>query len=228
MTERNEMDSVAGYKQRRGGDVEGFLKRFRETPEMIFGKDPTELAKRWIVYLETYLLVLCDYVQTVFRLDEHTAHDYVIDFIALLFRDGRIIKAPTWGYYRKILTKSIRRYVLRRLAREAEDGRRQRVYLLSLRDFVEERIAYGIDLKNLRRGLEQGLVEDCLFGRGEIRRFSRQQILAWKLRYLDRLPRNVVAEFCRIGVRDVNRTVNEINAYLHDHAREILAALRAF
>ena len=223
----NETDHVGDYKARRGGDVDGFLKRFRETPEMIFGTEPTELAKRWIVYLETYLLVLCDYVQYVFKVDEHDAHNYVIDFITLLFKDGRIIRAPTWGYYRKILTKSIRRHVLRELAKESNKVRQHRAYLANACDFVEERVTHYIDLRNLRKGLEQGLVEDCLYGRGEIHRFTRKQILCWKLRYLDRLPRNLVSDICGCGVRDVNRTVASVNTYLHEHAQEVLAALRA-
>ena len=227
MNETDQMSELGDYKRRRGGDVDGFLKRFRETPEMIFGTEPTELAKRGITYLETYLPVLCDYVQAVFKLDEATAHNHVIDFIAQLFRDGRIIRAPTWGYYRKILLKSIRRHVLRQLANEAVRDRRHRAYLGTLRDFIEERVTACIDLRNLRRGLEQGLVDDCLYGRGEIPLFTRRQIRCWKLRYLDGLPRDLVAEICACGIRDVNRTVSAINTYLHEHAREVLAALRA-
>lgn len=227
MNETDQMSELGDYKTRRGGDVDGFLKRFRETPEMIFGTEPTELAKRWITYLETYLPVLCDYVRHVFKVDEATAHNYVIDFITLLFRNGRIIRAPTWGYYRKILTKSIRRYVLRERVKEAAKDRRHQAYLADVRHFVEERVTRCIDLRNLRRGLEQGLVDDCLYGRGEIPLFTRRQIRCWKLRYLDGLPRDLVAEICACGIRDVNRTVSAINTYLHEHAREVLAALRA-
>lgn len=46
MSETVEMSELGDYKRRRGGDVDGFLKRFRETPEMIFGTEPTVTLAR--------------------------------------------------------------------------------------------------------------------------------------------------------------------------------------
>ena len=38
------------------------MKRFKETPLVIFGTDPNEFERRWIAYTETYLYTIRDYI----------------------------------------------------------------------------------------------------------------------------------------------------------------------
>lgn len=53
-----EANGVGNYKLKRSGEPTGFMKRFRETPPVIFGTDPNEFERRWIAYTETYLYTI--------------------------------------------------------------------------------------------------------------------------------------------------------------------------
>ena len=66
-------DGIGDYKLKRSGEPTGFMKRFKETPSVIFGTDPNEFERRWIAYTETYLYTLRDYIRHIFGIDEPTA-----------------------------------------------------------------------------------------------------------------------------------------------------------
>ena len=88
-----EADGSGDYKLKRSGEPTGFMKRFKETPPVIFGTDPNEFERRWIAYTETYLYTIRDYILHVFGVDEETANLYAIDFVTALFRNGKVIQA---------------------------------------------------------------------------------------------------------------------------------------
>ena len=61
-----EANGVGDYKLKRSGEPTGFMKRFKETPPVIFGTDPNEFERRWIAHTETYLYTIRDYIRHVF------------------------------------------------------------------------------------------------------------------------------------------------------------------
>jgi len=227
MTEE-ELAEIGEYKNRRGHEPTGFMKRFKETPLMIFGKDPTELAKRWIVYTETYVPVLREYVLYKFRylnIDEQEAENHVIDFVTRLFSKGKIVNAPTFGYYRFMLAKSIRNFVVNRRKSEMTTAQRIRTALDDMRAAVTR--YSGIDLYRIRKGLRTGLVEDILYGRGEIHEFTREQIRSWKLHCIDHLPYRLVAQMCGVTQRVAKYNAKQVGKYVRRHGWELLVELEA-
>ena len=216
-------DGIGDYKLKRSGEPTGFMKRFKETPPVIFGTDPNEFERRWIAYTETYLYTIRDYIRHVFGVDEEKANLYAIDFVTALFRNGKVIQAPGFGYYRFMLGRSVRRFVARRRKDEAGLAEKFRMYLYDVREAVTRHS--GIDRRRMSRCLESGLVEHCICGKGKVRGLTPEQVRCWKLRRIDNLPRNVVAEMCGLTTRVVNYNCDKVGAFVRERGREILKAL---
>ena len=109
-----------------------------------------------------------------------------------------------------------------------EDRRRNsvRVYATQVADFVMDDLL-GLELRQIRRALEDGVIDECLKRGVELDEISQRDVLIWNLAVREHKTFDTIARCSDVNVdkSTVSRTLPKVEAYFRRHSCEIRSIL---
>lgn len=204
----------------------GIFQRFKTTSDTIFRDEgPDSLPRRMARCFEKYLPSLVDYLQEKLKLDRMTAEETTIEFIERLFMTPAI-RRPAWGLFRVYLAKSLYHFALRKMKREDRRRHSLRVYATQVADFVMDDLL-GLELRQIRRALEDGVIDECLKRGVELDEISQRDVLIWNLAVREHKTFDTIARCSDVNVdkSTISRTLPKVEAYFRRHSCEIRSIL---
>lgn len=216
----------------------GFMKRFRDTPKMIFGTEPEGAVLRQITYIETYLERLAEYLMYKLKVDRDLAEDLTLKFMSKLFASPAI-RENAWGKYRYFVCTCLLRFARKELkARLASEQRMlgfgKRLAMLS-QELCESALdkLFDIERRQIYRAIEEGVIGDFL-SRGIVAdELTELDVTIWNLTLHRRMNRRAVVasdDVVRLGKHVTEDTVKNalvrVETYFARHASEVRLTLR--
>ena len=204
----------------------GIFQRFKTTSDTIFRDEgPDSLPRRMARCFEKYLPSLVDYLQEKLKLDRMAAEETTIEFIERLFMSPAI-RRPVWGLFRVYLAKSLYHFALRKMKREGRQRNSLRVYATQVADFVMDDLL-GLELRQIRRALEDGVIDECLKRGVELDEISQRDVLIWNLAVREHMTFDTITSHPDVNVdkSTVSRTLPKVDAYFRRHSCEIRSIL---